>query len=92
MLYRSDIVWEVILADLDAYKCSVQRELSVALDQVRGTINRIAASEDRLAPIEGFVSNTACAQRRESVEKNYDNQEDCQRFSCIDGHRPSPIY
>jgi hypothetical protein len=59
MLYRSDIVSEVILAELDAYKSPVERELSEALDQVRGAINRIAAIEDRLARIEGFVSDTA---------------------------------
>ncbi len=59
MLYRSDMVSEVILAELDAYKSPVQRELSEALDQVRGAINRIAAIEDRLARIEGFVSETA---------------------------------
>lgn len=58
-LYRSDIVSDVILAELDAYKSPVQRELSEALDQVRGAINRIAAIEDRLVRIEGFVSDVA---------------------------------
>jgi hypothetical protein len=58
-LYRSDLVSDVILAELDAYKSPVQRELSEAMDQIRGTMNRIAAIEDRLTSIEGFVSDTA---------------------------------
>lgn len=59
MLYRSDMVSDVILAELDAYKSPVQRELSEALDQVRGAMNRIASVEDRLTRIEGMVSDTA---------------------------------
>jgi antirepressor protein len=59
MLYRSDIVSDVILAELDAYKSPFQRELSEALDQVRSAINRFAAFENRLLRIEAFVSDTA---------------------------------
>lgn len=59
MLYRSDMVSDVILAELDAYKSPFQRELSEALDQVRSAINRIAAFENRLARIEAFVSEAA---------------------------------
>jgi len=59
MLYRSDIVSDVILAELDAYKSPAQRELSEAMDQIRAVTRKMADLENRLVRIEGFVSDTA---------------------------------
>jgi len=59
MLYRSDIVSDVILAELDAYKSPAKRELSEMMDQARSVLNKLADFEGRLARIEGFVSDTA---------------------------------
>ena len=58
-LYRSDIVSDVILAELDAYKSPAQRELSEAMDQIRAVTRKMADLENRLVRIEGFVSDTA---------------------------------
>ncbi len=58
-LYRSDIVSDVILAELDAYKSPAQRELSEAMDQIRAVTKKMADLENRLVRIEGFVSDTA---------------------------------
>ncbi len=58
-LYRSDIVSDVILAELDAYKSPAQRELSEAMDQIRAVTRKMADLENRLVRIEGFVSEVA---------------------------------
>ncbi len=56
-LYRSDMVSDVILAELDAYKSPAQRELSEAIDQIRSATRKLADLENRLVRIEGFISD-----------------------------------
>jgi len=58
-LYRSDMVSDVILAELDAYKSPAQRELSEAIDQIRSATRKLADLENRLVRIEGFISDVA---------------------------------
>ena len=58
-LYRSDIVSDVILAELDAYKSPAQRELSEAMDKIRTVMRQLEDLESRLTRIEGMVTDVA---------------------------------
>ena len=70
-LYRSDIVSDVILAELDAYKSPAQRELSEALDKIRDVMKQLENLEGRLTRIEGMVSDVAVvnAQQQRQLQR-----------------------
>lgn len=70
-LYRSDIVSDVILAELDAYKSPAQRELSEAMDKIRGVMKQLENLEGRLTRIEGMVSDVAVvnAQQQRQLQR-----------------------
>jgi hypothetical protein len=70
-LYRSDIVSDVILAELDAYKSPAQRELSEAMDKIRGVMKQLENLEGRLSRIEGMVSDVAVvnAQQQRQLQR-----------------------